>query len=186
VLHSDTEAPEDTHTERVSDLTLRVPMSEDGFALHQLVEACPPLDPNSIYCNLLQCSHFSETSVAAELNGQLVGFTSAYLLPGRGDTLFIWQVAIAQNARGRGLAKRMIRHLLARPACQQVTRMETTITPDNQASWALFRSLARDLGAELTSSVWFERERHFGGQHADEHLLQIAPVSRGAVNSSEF
>lgn len=185
MLHSDTEAPEDTHTERVSDLTLRVPRSEDGFALHQLVEACPPLDPNSIYCNLLQCSHFADTAVAAELNGQLVGFTSAYLLPARPDTLFIWQVAIAESARGRGLAKRMIKHVLARPACRGVTRMETTITPDNEASWALFRSLARDLDAELTSDVWFERERHFGGRHAEEHLLEIAPITQDVVNLFE-
>ena len=47
-------------------ISLRTPVKDDGFRLHQLVAECPPLDPNSIYCNLLQCSHFAETGVAAD------------------------------------------------------------------------------------------------------------------------
>jgi L-2,4-diaminobutyric acid acetyltransferase len=182
-MYSDKEVPEDTQKQRVSGLTLRTPRSEDGFALHELVAASPPLDPNSVYCNLLQCSHFAETAVAAEQDGDLVGFTSGYLLPNRPDTLFVWQIVIAEQARGCGLAKRMLKHLLARPVCKDVRKLETTITPDNEASWALFRSLARDLGAELTSKVWFERERHFGELHDDEHLLHIAPISPKTLQS---
>ncbi|WP_111641728.1 diaminobutyrate acetyltransferase [Marinimicrobium alkaliphilum] len=174
-MATDTESSEETHIERVADLTLRTPRSTDGYALHKLVEASPPLDPNSIYCNLLQCSHFSQTGVAVELDGELVGFTSGYLIPDRPDTLFVWQVVIAEAARGKGLAKRMLKHLLKRAVCKNVRHIETTITPDNEASWALFRSLARDLETELNSAVWFEREPHFGGQHDDEHLLKLGP-----------
>lgn len=62
-------------------ITLRTPVKDDGYRLHQLVAECPPLDPNSIYCNLLQCSHFAETGVAAEKEGDLVGFISGYIPP---------------------------------------------------------------------------------------------------------
>src|SRR5690606_39864620 len=62
-------------------ITLRKPTKDDGYRLHQLVAECPPLDPNSIYCNLLQCSHFAETGVAAEKEGDLVGFISGYIPP---------------------------------------------------------------------------------------------------------
>ena len=72
-------------------------------------------------------------------------------------------------------SKRMLKHLLAREACAEVRYIETTITPDNEASWALFRSLARDLDTELNSEVFFERNTHFGGEHDDEHLLVIGP-----------
>lgn len=154
---------------------LREPVAEDGKAVHALIAACPPLDPNSLYCNLLQCSHFATTSVAAERDGELLGFISGYIPPGQPDTLFIWQVAVSSRARGLGLGKRMLAHLLQRPACAAVTHMDTTITPDNEASWGLFRSLARDLGAECADRLHFDRERHFGGDHASEHLLRIGP-----------
>lgn len=167
------------------EVLLRRPVSEDGAGVHHLISRCPPLDENSIYCNLLQASHFADTSVAAhwegEGNGELAGFVSGYLVPERPDTLFIWQVAVAEEARGLGLAGRMIREILRRPACAQVRHLETTITPDNTASWALFRGLARRLDTGCAESVMFDRERHFRGRHDSEMLLRIGPFSPTAV-----
>ncbi|MBS3805219.1 MAG: diaminobutyrate acetyltransferase [Oleiphilaceae bacterium] len=161
-----------------SPIELRVPHKDDGYRLHQLVAQCPPLDENSIYCNLLQCSHFAETGVAAEKNGDLVGFISGYIPPRQPDTIFVWQVAVHEKGRGQGLAKRMLNEIVARDACSDVTHMETTITEDNQASWALFRSFARDRGAELTHREFFEKDTHFGGEHDSEYLLRIGPLAK--------
>jgi L-2,4-diaminobutyric acid acetyltransferase len=158
--------------------TLRIPFRDDGLRLNQLVEQCSPLDPNSVYCNLLQCGHFAETGVAAEKDGELVGFISGYIPPTQSDTIFIWQVAVHEKGRGEGLAKRMLKFIVDGKACGDVTYMETTITEDNDASWALFRSFARDVGAELTYSEYFESEKHFGGQHDTELLLRIGPFTK--------
>ncbi|MDQ2077863.1 diaminobutyrate acetyltransferase [Marinimicrobium sp. ABcell2] len=166
-------------------LIFRKPSAEDGYPLNQLVAASPPLDPNSIYCNLLQCSHFADTAVAVVDGDELVGFVSGYLLPNKPDTLFVWQVVISERARGKGLAKRMLKHLLARPECQDVRYLETTITPDNEASWALFRSLARDLDTELKSQVHFEKQAHFGGVHDDEHLLILGSFNPTSLTPTE-
>lgn len=160
------------------DLILRVPVAEDGYHVHQLVAQSPPLDPNSMYCNLLQCSHFSGTSVAATLNGKLVGFISGYCVPERPDTLFIWQVVVGEAARGRGLATQMIRFILSQPACQQVSYLETTITADNEASWGLFRGAAAKLEAELEAATVFDRYTHFQDEHESEILVRIGPFSR--------
>ncbi|MCK9507075.1 MAG: diaminobutyrate acetyltransferase [Pigmentiphaga sp.] len=166
-------------------ILLRPPTADDAATLHQLVADCPPLDPNSLYCNLLHCTHFSGTSVAAvhsDSQGQehLLGFISAYLPPGQPDTLFVWQVAVAEAARGQRLASRMLDDILMRPACQDVRYVNTTITPGNQASWALFESWARQHGAPTSSQVHFERERHFQGRHDDEHLVRIGPFEIAA------
>ncbi|MCB1671946.1 MAG: diaminobutyrate acetyltransferase [Gammaproteobacteria bacterium] len=155
---------------------LRKPVSTDGARVHSLVSQCPPLDTNSVYCNLLQCSHFAETSIAAELDGEVAGFISAYRKPQQPDTLFVWQVAVGDRARGQGLASRMLFELLQRSSCQGVRWLETTITEANQASWALFRSLAGKLAAELNSSVMFDRETHFGDAHESELLVRIGPL----------
>jgi L-2,4-diaminobutyric acid acetyltransferase len=161
---------------QATEIALRQPVAEDGSAVHELIAACPPLDTNSMYCNLLQCAHFSATSVAAELGGDIVGFISGYIQPDKPDTLFIWQVAVGEKARGQGLAGRMLKEILARPACDAVRFIETTITPDNRASWALFESLTNKLGTELKRSVMFERQQHFAGQHETEMLARIGPV----------
>ncbi|WP_335645067.1 diaminobutyrate acetyltransferase [Microbulbifer agarilyticus] len=162
---------------KATSVQLRLPQSQDGARVHSLVANCPPLDTNSLYCNLLQATHFSQTSVAAERDGELVGFISGYILPDRSDTLFIWQVAVAESGRGEGLAGRMLREILSRTACASVTHLETTITPDNAASWALFRSLAAKLQASLCDSVMFDRDRHFNGAHDSELLVRIGPIA---------
>ena len=160
-------------------ILLRPPRPEQAIHLHHLVAECPPLDGNSVYCNLLQCSHFADTSVAALADGVLVGFISGYLVPGRPDSLFIWQVAVGDKARGRGLASAMLLDILERPACRAVRFLETSVTPDNRASWALFRGLADKLGADIDESVLFDKQRHFGGAHDSEMLCRIGPFRRG-------
>lgn len=160
----------------LESIVLRPPVLEDGMAVFRLVKNCPPLDTNSSYCNLLQCSHFASTSVAAEMNGKIVGFISGYTIPARPDTLFIWQVAIAEKARGQRLASHMLTHILARPQCTKINYLETTITEDNQASWALFRRLANTISANFQSAGWMDRKVHFLGLHLSEALVRIGPL----------
>ncbi|MBE0435553.1 MAG: diaminobutyrate acetyltransferase [Methylomicrobium sp.] len=156
-------------------ITLSQPTAEVGAQVHRLISECPPLDPNSMYCNLLQSSHFSETAVAAKIGDELVGFVSGYRIPQRPDTLFVWQVAVGEKARGQGLATRMLLAILARPVNQDINRIETTITPNNKASWALFEGLAKKLDTQIGSAVMFDKTRHFADQHETEMLVKVGP-----------
>lgn len=162
-------------------LALRHPTAADGYAVNQLVATNPPLDPNSIYCNLLQCSHFADTAIAAFRGEQLVGFASGYVIPATPDVLFVWQIVVDQTARGQGLAKKLLHAQLASEACKQVAYMHTTITLDNEASWRVFKSLARDLDVGVNSDVYFEKNKHLGGLHNDEHRLVIGPFRNSAA-----
>ncbi|RDH45890.1 diaminobutyrate acetyltransferase [Zooshikella ganghwensis] len=156
-------------------ITLRLPRPSDGFVVSELISQCPPLDTNSTYCNLLQCTHFSRTSVVAELRGEIVGFISGYVIPDRPNCLFIWQVAVAEQARGVGLALSMLRDILERNHNRQISAVETTITESNIASWALFERLAQELKAPFNKSVFFDSNKHFAGNHESELLMQIGP-----------
>jgi len=157
------------------EIIYRLPRSTDGANVWRLVASCKPLDENSLYCNLLQCDHFAATSVVAERrsDGAMVGWISGYLIPGEPETLFIWQVAVDPSVQGRGVAKRMLSAIVARDACRHVTSLKTTITDDNDASWALFSSFARTRGGDLQRAPHFREDLHFGGKHATEHMVTI-------------
>lgn len=156
-------------------LEIREPRPRDGSAIYDLIKNCPPLDENSMYCNLLQASHFAETSALAEVDGEPYGFVSAYIHPKDPSILFIWQVAVHADARGMGLAKKMLSDILNRAVCEGIERLQTTITRDNKASWGLFKSFARDLGADCHDEVLFRQKDHFKGAQDSEHLLTIGP-----------
>lgn len=155
---------------------MRCPTPEDGPAVTALIAASPPLDANSAYCNLLQCSDFADTCVIAEKGGEIVGWVSGYRPPSHPDRIFVWQVAVDKSARGLGLGGRMLDELISRPAVRGATILTTTVTAANEASWALFQAFARRHDARLTRSRRFEREAHFAGAHDTEWQASIVPL----------
>lgn len=160
---------------------IRQPSRKDGAAVWQLVADTASLDDNSMYCNLLQCSHFASTCAIAEMGGEAVGWVSGYIPPDQPDTYFVWQVCVAEKARGRGLAKQLINAVLARRACAGVTRVQSTITDGNAASWALFGAIASMLDTDLDRQPHFRRDDHFAGRHDTEFLVTIGPFARAAL-----
>lgn len=163
-----------------SQLRLREPTLTDGPAVHALIRACPPLDENSAYCNLLQCSHFAGTCVVAADAEGLVGWISAHILPAEPDVVFVWQVAVAPRGRGLGLGGRMLDELLSRPACAAVRRMKTSVTEGNGPSWSMFGRLAERLGAPLSREPWMLEDVHLPGGLPTEHLVTIGPFAAPA------
>ncbi|PRY88674.1 diaminobutyrate acetyltransferase [Donghicola tyrosinivorans] len=153
-------------------VTLRKPAPTDGAAIWELVRACRPLDENSMYANLIQADHFRDTCVLAELDGEVVGWISGHVIP-KQDAFFVWQVAVGPKARGMGLGKRMLLELLSRDDVSDATVLKTTITKDNDASWALFRSFACTIGGDLTDEPHYEKDAHFDGAHDTEHMVSI-------------
>lgn len=159
-----------------SAAALGVPQPRDGKAIHALVAGCKPLDLNSTYAYLLLCEHFADTCVIATRDGETVGFVSAYVPPRRSDVIFVWQVAVAAAARGEGLALRMLRELLERPAVRRCRWLETTVTPTNVPSTRLFYRLARDLRAVLEEKPMFHEEDFGTERHEAETLFRIGPI----------
>lgn len=176
----------DERTDGPDRVCFRSPRAEDGPQISALIGACPPLDTNSVYCTLLQCTHFAKTCVLAERQehqaerqgdqSRIAGWVSAYRPPAAPDELFVWQVAVCPSARGTGLGSRMLDELFERPATTGVTTLVTTITQDNAASWALFTRFARARGLSLQKAPLFERDAHFGGRHDTEWEVRIGPL----------
>lgn len=155
----------------------RHPRVVDGLAVWRLVKEAGTLDLNSTYAYLMVCRDFSDTCILAERAGRLAGFVIGYKPPAKPDTVFVWQVGVAPDARGLGLGSRVLDRLLASEACANVRFLETNVTPSNRPSRALFGSLARRLVAPLEEHEGFESELFPDPTHEPERLLRIGPFS---------
>lgn len=153
----------------------RPPTIGDAQAAAALIAASPPLDANSLYCTLLQCTHFAGTCIVAEKGSHLEGWISGYRPPDQPEALFVWQVAVHERARGSGLAIAMLDRLLARRDLSAIAWVKTTITASNEPSRRMFARFARKRGAPILESAWFDEGRHFGGRHESEQLISIGP-----------
>ena len=88
-------------------------------------------------------------------------------------------------AGGLGLGRRMLQHLIGREACAEANQLNTTITKDNEASWALFRSFAKHVGGDLSDEAHYKREEHFDGKHATEHMVTITLPEEDDTDSAD-
>ncbi|MFD3500617.1 diaminobutyrate acetyltransferase [Streptomyces sp. NPDC058676] len=162
-----------------ADLQIDRPAVADGAALWRMARDSKVLDLNSSYSYLLWCRDFAATSaVARDEHGAPVGFVTGYVRPDRPGTLLVWQVAVDESYRGRGLAAALLDGLVARTAAERgVTAVETTITPGNTASERLFTSFAERHGARLEREVLFDAGVFPDGPHDPEVLYRIGPLS---------
>lgn len=171
----------------MNNINYRHPETGDGPLIHQLVKDCAPLDLNSVYLYLLLASHFRGTCLVAETDGKrrMAGFVSAYYRPDEPDTLFVWQIAVHPDFRGRGIARGLLRELLA--ALYQKAPpvyLELSVNPSNKASRTLFESLAKNLETGISERELFP-ERLLGEGHEAEILLRIGPLPASPNNSNK-
>ncbi len=145
----------------------------DGVAMWRIAAQSGVLDVNSRYAYVLWCRDFGGTSAVARLGGRVVGFVTGYRRPGEPSTLMVWQVAVGDDARGRGIAAAMLDALAERV---RPRHLETTVSPDNPASTALFTRFAQRQGAPMDRSVLFGTDV-LGGDHEPEFLHRIGPLS---------
>jgi L-2,4-diaminobutyric acid acetyltransferase len=152
---------------------LRQPTLKDGAALAKLILDCPPLDPNSSYCYLMLCEYFGQTCVLAEKAGVLRGAVTGYVVPQRPNVFFVWQVAVHPESQGLGLGKSMLQFLWDRAASGGATELQTTVSPSNEASLALFKSFAASNGSGFEKSEFIRSSLFEAEEHEDEDLISI-------------
>ncbi len=162
-----------------STIIYRRPKLADGINIHQLIANSPPLDVNSSYLYFLQSSHFADTCVLAERDGEILGFVSGYIRPDKPTELFVWQLVVSENGRGQGVAKSLVRQQIAQslaiaPALKSIS---CTISPSNLASQGVFKSLGKHFGLQLEVKE-FLTEAHFAGtdHEAEDEYTLFAPA----------
>ncbi|MGP4069545.1 diaminobutyrate acetyltransferase [Halobacillus sp. B29] len=163
-----------TTTKEVKKYQFCEPEKSDGAEVYEMIENIPILDLNSSYSYLLWCEFFSDTSVVVKDEGNTVGFISGFIHPSSPDTLFIWQVAVAESERGQGLATRMIDHIVERH--EDVNYIEATVSPSNKPSQQLFQGYAKKKEVSCDISVCFEEDDFPGEDHEQENTFKIGPL----------
>ena len=156
-------------------LSIGRPTLSDGVACRRLAAASGVLEVNSRYAYLLWCRDFAATSAVAREGEDVVGFVTGFRRPEEPSTLVVWQVAVADEVRGRGVAGAMLDAVF--DGAPGVDHLEATITPDNHGSIALFSRFAERRGAQVRRSELFGAEL-LGADQDPEFLYRIGPVQR--------
>ncbi|WP_434081469.1 diaminobutyrate--2-oxoglutarate transaminase [Sanguibacter sp. Z1732] len=163
-----------TTSPTTAQITFRNPAVEDGATMWRLARDSGSLDLNTSYAYLLFARDFAQTCRIVEVDGEPAGFVLGYRRQSEPGTLFVWQIAVAAEHRGRQLGLRLLDDVAT-----EATYVEATITADNTASQRLFTSFARSRGSELNRREMFTTE-DFPDGHEAEGLVRIGPMRTNA------
>jgi len=160
---------------RPRDVVYRPATPADGREMWRFVRDAGVLELNQSYAYVLMCQHFGNTCLVAETDVKMVGFVLAYIPPRQSDTVFVWQIGVAREVRGRGVGLHLLRHLLALDGCRNVRYLEASVTPSNKPSQSLFRAFARKWGVSCRKLPFFPSE-FFPEPHEPEYLYRVGPL----------
>lgn len=153
-------------------ISLRLPVSQDAQAIRQLARDTLVLSVNSTYHYALMARMFNETSIIAQSSDTLCGYITAFRPPQQPDTVFVWQVGVAETCRGKGLGKKMLCTIIRN---QQPIFVEASIASNNKASRNLFSSIARKFNADHVYNEPFFTINDLG-EREEELLFRIGPI----------
>ena len=153
--------------------TLRAPEGRDEDGIFALAKRTPSQGMRIVHGSLVANRFSPETSVVAELDGELVGWALAYVLPFDPETLFIWKVEVSEDAADNGLASLMLGHLMRQDACSTVTRVQTSIPSDDENSWALFRRFANWQRSQMEIQPFVTQALFPKHRHKNQNLVTI-------------
>lgn len=158
-----------------SPYTFREPTARDGAQIWELVRNTGVLDVNTPYSYLMLSKYFADTCVIAEEKGRIIGFVSAFLPQRSPQTVFVWQVAVNGEYRGKGIGGRLLKELLERKSCENVHYLEATVSPSNLPSQHLFNGLAKRLNCPCEISEGFTEDMFPESGHEAEPTYLIGP-----------
>lgn len=153
-------------------------VARDAGDVWSLVAETGMVEENSAYAYILLCDHFGATTHVARRDGELVGFVTAYRIPRRPDTCFVWQVGVSAAARGAGLATRLLDAAVDAGDDGGARWLEATVTEGNAASNRLFTRWAERRGCAWDLSEGYERSL-FPKPHDAERCYRIGPLRPG-------
>jgi len=166
----------DLGTKEAGRFSFREPVASDAPSVLTLVKRSNSLALNSGQCYLMLCEHFASTSVVAETDGELIGFIIAYIPPGRRDTLYIWQIAVASHLRRLGLTKKMLRHILARHNLKSIRYIEASVNRSQDPSFRLFQTLAKEGHCKMDQLPALSATLEGSDSSGEEQLIRVGPL----------
>ncbi|RED52980.1 diaminobutyrate acetyltransferase [Cohnella lupini] len=161
--------------EALTAIRYRLPCLADGGEIWKLVRDSRKLDLNTPYFYLTMSHWFSQSCRVAEEteSGSIIGLVTGFRQPSQPDTLFVWQIAVDERYRGRGIARGLLDHVADYP---DILFIEATISPSNDSSKGLFKRWATSKNALISVSAGFMEDDFPYQKHEREDLYRIGPL----------
>ncbi|WP_304508617.1 GNAT family N-acetyltransferase [Anaerotignum sp.] len=101
--------------------------------------------------------YFPSTCLVAEENGQVLGYIGA-LLSAEKRKIFIWQIAVKSEERGRQIGRKLLQSVLLTAGDMGIMQLEIAINDKNSSCRHMVEKLVQDLQGTITEKERYQDE----------------------------
>lgn len=127
-----------------SSVNLRECTPADIDYVIRFVESCAPLEVHTSFTYWVTFEYWGHLCRVALVGNRVVGYVSAIGSGRVRDVLYVWQVGVAQEFRGQGLAQRLLSEVVTAGRANGFRKAQVSIAGDNEASLKAFERFARE------------------------------------------
>lgn len=101
--------------------------------------------------------YFPSTCLVAEEDGRVLGYIGALLSPEK-QTLFVWQIAVKSDERGRQIGRKLLENVIMAAKNMGITQLEFAINDENIICRRMVEKLVQDLESTITEKEKYKDE----------------------------
>ncbi|MEN6379478.1 MAG: GNAT family N-acetyltransferase [Methanofastidiosum sp.] len=116
---------------------------EDVENVRKFVNACKPLELHTPFTYWTLFNYFSNLCFLMIEGEELIGFISGIRSSLDKDVVYLWQIGISKEQRGKNYALLLIDHFIKAVIDMDCNKIQVSISPENQASYNTFVKYAK-------------------------------------------
>lgn len=135
---------------------IRALKEEDIKAVREILTQGEPFVASyNNYIYWMLGKYFPSTCLVAEENGQILGYIGA-LLSAEKQKIFIWQIAVKPEERGRRIGRKLLKRILLVAGDMGIMQLEIAINDENIPCRHMVEKLVQDLRGTITKKEKYQ------------------------------
>jgi L-2,4-diaminobutyric acid acetyltransferase len=161
-------------------LNLRSCTADDVDDVRQFVASCAPLEVHTAFTYWVTFEHWGDICFVLLEDGRIAGYVSAIGSDRHRETIYLWQIGVAEKLRHQGVAQHLISAVSSAAVAKGYKTAQVSIANDNEASRKAFEHYAANTGHRFRAIGEMSIEDSFSGELIQETCFELTLASRAA------
>ncbi|KYC53386.1 MAG: Acetyltransferase (GNAT) family protein [Candidatus Methanofastidiosum methylothiophilum] len=146
---------------------------EDIDSLRIFVNECKPLELHTPFTYWTLFNYFSNLCFLILDEEKVIGFISGIRSSVDKDTVYLWQIGVSKEYRGKKYASLLIDHFIKAVSDLDCNKIQVSISPENESSYNAFAKYTKENSFSFFKIGEVKYQDQLSGKDEFEILYQI-------------
>ena len=157
------------------NMKIRTARPEDAGEIHGFIGKIEGLVQHPGHFYSIMARYFGDSFFLMEEDSRIIGLVWGFISQMDTDTLFLWQIGVAGEYRGKGVSYRLLDRFISYAREKGCMRVRATVETGNFASWKMFEKAKFETVSEGETIVVHGKKAlvNYYGSGTDQFLYEL-------------